>query len=254
MPLHTRAAPPFAAAAPATPAGADTVVVFQPSHQSDTGDGYGEAGSCDAIVGYAMGTAPHYREFKVWSYNEPGLHHARTGTNTMRAHTSAEENGKISGYAWEVGRANALGAAVFISVHHNAGTGRHAVWAFVHDGDRDEGGSRVLAGILAEEVALATDLENRGVYPDSSTGRNDYRCQATGRLAFYSLDENVNKAPYRALLEIGDMGRDGDFLRDKRNRKAIGKAIKRGIARFLSRIGSTAYDAGPEADRARPPR
>jgi len=239
---------------PAPQAAGNTVVVFQPSHQSDTGDGYTEADSCDDIVGYAMEAAPRYREFKVWSYNEPGLHHARTGTNTMIAHTSAEENGKISGYAWEVGRANALGAGIFISVHHNAGTGRHAVWAFVHDGGRDEAGSRLLAGILAEEVALATDLENRGVYPDSSTGRNDYRCPATGRLAFYSLDENVNKAPYRALLEIGDMGRDGDFLRDKRNRKAIGKAIKRGIARFLSRIGSTAYDAGPEADRARPPR
>ena len=99
-----------------------------------------------------------------------------------------------------------------------------------------EAANRRLAEILTEEVARATDLENRGTHLDSSTGRNDYRCAATGRLAFYSLDENVNNAPYRVLLEIGDMGRDGDFLRDKRNQKIIGRAIKQGLARFLAQL------------------
>ncbi len=211
-------------------------IMFQPSHQSDTGDGYIEAESCNAIVEYAMKAEPYYRQFKVWSYRVPGLHHAQTGTNTMIAHTSAVEAGLLSGYAWELNRANEQGAQVFIGVHHNAGTGRHAVWGYIHDGDKMETVNRRLSDILIEEVARATDLDNRGTHLDSSTGRNDYRCATTGRLAFYSLDENVNKAPYRILLEIGDMGKDRDFLRDKRNQKAIGRAIKRGVERFLAQL------------------
>lgn len=210
-----------------------TVVVFQPSHQTDTGENYNEARTADAMVQYAMQAAPHYDEHKVWSYFQPGLHHADTGTNTLISHTSALENGRLSGYAWELKQANALSPLVFIGVHNNSGTGRHALWGYIHDGDPMMEQNRRLSDILIEEIARATDLENRGTHLDSSTGRNDYRCAATGRLAFYSIDENVNKAPYRVLLEIGDIEKSRAFLLDEGSRQAVGAAIKHGLERFL---------------------
>lgn len=222
---------------PALPAAAGPLVVFQPSHQSDTGTDYNEARTCDAIVEYAMAYPPDYGDRKVWSYFQPGLHHSDSGTNTLKAHTSALEEGKLSGYAWELEKANGLGPLVFIGVHNNAGTGRHALWGYIHDGDIMEEENRRLSNILIEEIARATDLENRGTHLDSTTGRNDYRCAATGRLAFYSIDENVNKAPYRVLLEIGDIDKSRAFLLDEENRRVMGVAIKRGLARFMRSVG-----------------
>lgn len=66
-----------------------------------------------------------------------------------------------------------------------------------------------------EEYSLIAQLE-----------RNDYRCKTTGKLGFYSLDENINNAPYRVLLEIGDNGVSRDFLQIPTNQKIIGEAIK----------------------------
>ncbi len=221
--------PVFAAAgAPGQP-----VVVFQPSHQTDTGENYNEALTANAIAEYALSEPPHYNEYKVWSYNEKGLHHADTGTNTLIAHTAATENGKISGYTWELEQSNKLRPLVFIGIHNNSGTGRHALWGYIHDGDPMEAASRRLSNILIEEIARATTLENRGTHLDSSAGRNDYRCAATGRQAFYSIDENVNAAPFRVILEIGDIETSRYFLLDDGNRRAIGAAIKRGLERFL---------------------
>jgi len=213
---------------------AGTVVVFQPSHQRDTGTNYNEARTADAMVQYAMSEPPHFAEHKVWSYPQPGLHHSDTGTNTLIAHTSAAEGGKISGYAWELARSNELQPLVFIGVHNNSGTGRHALWGYIHDGDLMMEENRKLSNVLIEEIARATDLENRGTHLDSTTGRNDYRCAATGRLGFYSIDENVNYAHYRVLLEIGDIEKSGSLLLDEEFRKAVGAAIKRGLARFLA--------------------
>ncbi len=210
------------------------VVVFQPSHQKDTGSNYNEAQTANAIVEYAMRAVPHYREHKVWSFFQPGLHHSDTGTNTLLAHTLALEDGKLSGYAWELKRSNELQPLVFIGVHNNSGTGRHALWGYIHDGDPLMGENRRLSNILTEEIARATDLENRGTHPDSSTGRNDYRCSATGRLAFYSIDENINRASYRVLLEIGDIEKSGAILLNEDFRRAVGEAIKRGLERFLA--------------------
>jgi len=226
-PRSTRAEAPGMPAAP-------PVIVFQPSHQNDTGENYNESATCNAIVDYALKAPPFYKEYKTWSYTEPGLHHADSGTNTKIEHTSAVVDGRISGYAWEVRKANELGAGIFIGVHNNSGTGRHAIWGYVHDGDAMEAANRRLSDILIEEIARATDLENRGTHLDSSTGRNDYRCAATGRLAFYSIDENVNKAPYRVLLEIGDAEKSRAFLLDEARRKEMGLAIKRGLKRFLA--------------------
>jgi hypothetical protein len=209
------------------------VVVFQPSHQTDTGTNYNEARTADAMVQYAMSAPPYFDEHKVWSYPQPGLHHSDTGTNTLQAHTSALEGGKLSGYAWELARSNELKPLVFIGVHNNSGTGRHALWGYIHDGDMMMEENRRLSNILIEEIARATDLENRGTHLDSTTGRNDYRCASTGRLAFYSIDENVNYANYRVLLEIGDIEKSGALLLDEEFRKAVGGAIKRGLARFL---------------------
>jgi len=210
------------------------VVVFQPSHQTDTGENYSEAATAGAIADYAMRAAPHYDEHKVWSYGRKDVHHADTGTNSMAAHTTALEDGKISGYAWELARSNELKPLVFIAIHNNSGTGRHAVWGYIHDGDLMEERNRRLSDVLLEEIARATDLENRGTHTDSSAGRNDYRCAATGRQAFYSIDENMNVAPYRVILEIGDIERSRAFLNDEGRRRAIGGAIKRGLARFLA--------------------
>jgi hypothetical protein len=217
-------------------AAAGPLVVFQPSHQSDTGVNYNEARTCNAIVEYAMAARPRFNEHKVWSYFQPGLHHADTGTNTLKAHTSALEEGKLSGYAWELKKSNELQPLVFIGVHNNGGTGRHALWGYIHDGDLLMEQNRRLSNILIEELSRATDLENRGTHLDSTTGRNDYRCAATGRLAFYSIDENVNFAPYRVLLEIGDAGRSRARLVDEEFRRAVGEAIKRGLARFLKEV------------------
>ena len=124
------------------------VVVFQPSHQSDTGESYNtcvgavtstvcvktanEAETCNAIAEYAMYSKPQYKEHKVWSYFQLGLHHADTGTNTLIAHTSALEGGKISGYAWELQSSNAFNPLVFIGIHNNSGTGHHALWGYIH--------------------------------------------------------------------------------------------------------------------------
>jgi hypothetical protein len=118
------------------------VVVFQPSHQTDTGEGFNEAETCGDIVDQAMWSPPRYREYKVWSYHKEGLHSARRGSNTMVAHTTAVVEGKVSGYAWELRQANALKPLVFISVHNNGGTGRHAVWGYIHDGDGREADNR----------------------------------------------------------------------------------------------------------------
>jgi hypothetical protein len=217
----------------AAPAAALPAVVYQPSHQTDTGDDYNEAETCAAIVDAAMSAPPRYDERKVWSYHEKGLHHARQGTNTKVAHTAALEDGRLSGYAWELARSNARPPRYFISVHNNGGTGRHAVWGYIHDGDAMEGENRRLSNTLIEEIALATDLENRGTHLDSSAGRNDYRCAATGRLAFYSIDENVNKAPYRVILEIGDIDASRALLQSQEGRSKLGAAIKRGLRRFI---------------------
>jgi len=212
------------------------VVVYQPSHQTDTGENYNEAGTASAIVEYALREPPFYKEYKVWSYYQPGLHHATTGSNTMVAHTTAVEDGKISGYAWELRQSNALHPQFFIGVHNNSGTGRHALWGYIHDGGEMEAANRVFSNILIEEIARATDLENRGTHLDSSAGRNDYRCASTTRQAFYSIDENVNGAPYRVILEIGDSEKSRAFLLDEAKRRAVGAAIKRGLERFIKTL------------------
>ena len=79
-------------------------------------------------------------------------------------------------------------------------------------------------------------MENRGVLLDSTTGRNDYRCAATGKLSFYSLDEQVNTAPYRVLLEIGDNAASRAILTDPEKQKLIGEAIKKALVEWLGKV------------------
>ncbi len=203
-------------------------VVFQPSHQTDTGREFNEALTCNAIVDAAMRlNKGGVKEYKVWSYDVQGLHHARAGSNTMLAHTVAVEGDKISGYAYEIKASNDLKPDVFIAVHNNGGTNRNACWGFVHEGDPFEGMNRDLAQALVDEICNSTGLENRGVHGDSEPNRNDYRCVSTGKLSFYSLDEHVNHVPYRVLLEIGDNQASFDFLTNPVNQKKIGEAIQK---------------------------
>jgi len=209
------------------------VIVWQPSHQTDTGKDFDESAVSNGIVEAAMKTGPRLKEFKLWSIGVQGLHHGNTGSNTMIAQTSAVVDGQLSGYAWELQQANTLKPEVFIAVHNNGGTNRNAVWGYIHDGDKYEADNRALAARLVAAVSAATDLENRGVLLDSSTGRNDYRCAATGRLGFYSLDENVNSAPYRVLLEIGDNVVSRALLQDPAKQQAMGAAIKKELAAWL---------------------
>ena len=209
-------------------------VVWQPSHQTDTGKDFSEAETCNGIVEAAMVTAPLLNEYKVWSLGKEQYHHADSGSNTKVLHTTAIIDHKISGYAYEVKESNRKKPAVFIAVHNNGGTKRHAVWGFVHYGDKYEMENRALAGKLTDAICKATGMENRGVLLDSTTGRNDYRCKSTGKLSFYSLDENVNNAPYRLLLEIGDNAASHDFLKNKNNQQIIGEAIKKELAAWLA--------------------
>jgi hypothetical protein len=208
-------------------------VVWQPSHQTDTGKDFSEAATCNGIVEAAMADEPSLKEFKVWSLGKERFHHADSGSNTKILHTTAVIDGKISGYAYELKQANKKHPYVFIAVHNNGGTRRHAMWGYIHYGDKYENENRELAGRLVKAVCSVTSLENRGVLLDSTTGRNDYRCQVTDKLSFYSLDENINSAPYRVLLEIGDNAASHDFLKDPANQKIIGEAIKKEIAAWL---------------------
>lgn len=210
------------------------VVVWQPSHQTDTGKDFSEAAVSNGIAEAAMATEPHQKEFKVWSLGKEQYHHADSGSNTKILHTTAIIEGKISGYAYELKRANKKHPFVFIALHNNGGTKRHAVWGYIHYGDKYESENRDLADRLTKAICRVTNLENRGVLLDSTTGRNDYRCKVTGKLSFYSLDENVNTAPYRVLLEIGDNSASHDFLLDPANQKKIGEAIKKELVAWLS--------------------
>jgi len=209
-----------------------TVVVFQPSHQTDTGKDYNEAWTCNTIVEEAINcSSGKFNVYKVWSFNASGLHHAREGSNTKIAHTSAILDGKISGYAYELAESNKLNPDIFVSVHNNGGTKRHACWGFVHEGDQYEQMNRNLAKVLVDSICNVTGMENRGVHGDSMPGRNDYRCVSTGKRAFYSLDEHVNQAPLRVLLEIGDNQASRAYLSDPDNLKTIGQTIQRVLER-----------------------
>lgn len=201
-------------------------IVWQPSHQTDTGKDFSEAATCNGIAEAAMAILRLPKEFKVWSLGKQKYHHADSGSNTRIQHTTAIIDGKISGYAYELKQSNKKHPQVFIAVHNNGGTNRHAVWGYVHYGDQHEAANRALSARLVKAICMATHMENRGVLLDSSTGRNDYRCTSTGKLSFYSLDENRNTAPFRVLLEIGDNAASHDFLQNPANQKIIGEAIK----------------------------
>ena len=209
------------------------VVVYQPSHQSDTGVNYNEALVCNAIVNGALASSTGVVEvYKVWSYEVGGLHHARQGSNTKIDHTSVVDSlGRISGYAYELRQSNKLNPDVFISVHNNGATKRNACWGFVHEGDAWEETNRALSRELVEAICQTSGLENAGVLGDSSPNRNDYRCKNTGKLSFYSLDENVNQCPIRVLLEIGDNKESYELLMNPEMQKNIGQAIQRVIER-----------------------
>lgn len=210
------------------------VIVWQPSHQTDTGKDFSEAATCNGIVEAAMATSPILKELKVWSLGKTEYHHADSGSNTKVLHTTAVIEGKISGYAYELRESNKKKPFVFVAVHNNGGTRRHAAWGYIHYGDSYESANRELAGRLIKAICAVTNMENRGVLLDSTTGRNDYKCSSTGKLSFYSLDENINTAPYRVLLEIGDNAASHDFLQDAENQKIIGEAIKKELAAWLS--------------------
>lgn len=210
-----------------------TIVVWQPSHQTDTGVDFSEAETCNAIAEAAMETKPKLNEYKVWSLGVPGLHHADAGSNTKIEHTTAIIDDKISGYAYELQESNKLKPSVFIAVHNNGGTKRNAVWGYIHYGDKYENDNRELASRIIQAISKASGLENRGVLLDSTTGRNDYRCATTGKLGFYSLDENINVAPYRVLLEIGDNAVSRELLLDPAGRKKIGAAIKKELVSWI---------------------
>src|SRR5882762_9396392 len=156
------------------PAKKQIVIVWQPSHQTNTGKDFNEALVSNAIAEAAMATKPQFKEYKVWSLGRKDLHDADSGSNTKIAHTTEVIDGKMSGYAWELQQANKYNPDVFIALHNNGGTNRHAVWGYIHYGDEHEADNRELAAQLTAALASATTLENRGVLLVSTTGRNDY--------------------------------------------------------------------------------
>lgn len=216
------------------------IVVYQPSHQSDTGVNFNEALVCNSIVEAAMAASTGVVNiYKVWSYNVEGLHHVRQGSNTKVDHTVAVDSlGRISGYAHEIREANKLHSDVFIAVHSNGATNRNACWGYVHEGDAAEQRNRDLAKEFVEEICRVSGLENGGVLGDSSPNRNDYRCKNTGKLSFYSVDENINASPVRVLLEIGDNKVSYDLLMDPAKQKLIGQAIQAVVERKFDKAGN----------------
>src|SRR4026208_1433055 len=131
-------------------------VAWQPSHQTDTGKDFSEAATCNGIVEAAMAMNPALKEFKVWSLGKEEYHHADSGSNTKILHTTAVIDGKISGYAYELRESNKKHPAVFIAVHNNGGTKRHAVWGYIHYGDSYEQANRELAARLIKVISSAT--------------------------------------------------------------------------------------------------
>lgn len=213
------------------------LVVYQPSHQSDTGTNYNEALVCNSIAEAAMAASTGVvRVHKVWSYNQENLHHARQGSNTKIEHSAAIDSlGRISGYAYEINESNKLKPDVFIAIHNNGATKRNACWGFVHEGDEYEQQNRGLARELVAEICMVSGMDNAGVLGDSSPNRNDYRCKNTGKLSFYSLDENTNNCPIRVLLEIGDNKASYELLMDPAVQKKIGEAIQKVIEKNLGK-------------------
>lgn len=209
------------------------LVVYQPSHQSDTGRNFNEALVCNSIVDAAMAASTGVvRVHKVWSYNQENLHHAQQGSNTKIEHTAAIDSlGRISGYAYEINETNKLKPDVFVAIHNNGASKRNACWGFVHEGDEYEEQNRKLAKELVVEICKVSGMDNAGVLGDSWPNRNDYRCKNTGKLSFYSLDENTNRCPIRVLLEIGDNKESYELLMDPAVQKKIGEAIQRVIER-----------------------
>jgi hypothetical protein len=212
-------------------------IVWQPSHQTDTGKDFSEAATCNAIVEAAMALEPQLKEYKVWSLGRKDLHHADSGSNTKIDHTTAIIDGKVSGYAYELKKSNKKKPTVFISVHNNGGTRRNAVWGYIHYGDKYEPENRELAARLCKAISAVSGLEDRGVWLDSTTGRNDYRCKITGKLSFYSLDENINTAPYRVLMEVGDNAASRELLISDEGRKKIGEAMKKELLAWMEEKG-----------------
>jgi hypothetical protein len=211
------------------PEGRPFTIVYQPSHQTDTGREYNEAKVCNAIAEAAIASAsPNVRVVKVWSYESDSVHHARSGSNTKLDHTTALDSlGRISGYALELKRTSEVNADVFISLHNNGASKRNGCWGFVHEGDEMEKENRELARMLVKVVCEVSGLENLADHGDSEPNRNDYRCAKTGKLSFFSLDENVNKVPHRVLLEIGDNAISRDILLNPEIQKKIGVAIQK---------------------------
>lgn len=209
------------------------IVVFQPSHQTDTGTNFNEALVCNSIAEAAIAASTGVvQTHKVWSYHRDDVHHARQGSNTKINHTSAVDSlGRISGYAYEIRESNRLKPDIFISIHNNGATKRNACWGFVHEGDQHEQENRDLARELVAEICSVSGMENAGVLGDSWPNRNDYRCKNTGKPAFYSLDENVNTAPLRVLLEIGDNKESRALLMDPAMQKKVGEAIQKVVER-----------------------
>ncbi len=113
-----------------------------------------------------------------------------------------------------------------------------ARWGYVHEGDAGEQRNRELARDLVEAVCRASGLENGGVLGDSSPNRNDYRCKNTGKLSFYSLDENINASPLRVLLEIGNNKVNHELLMDPVMQKKIGKAVQEVVERRFGMMGN----------------
>ncbi|HEX8460753.1 MAG TPA: hypothetical protein VF623_04965 [Segetibacter sp.] len=112
------------------------VIVWQPSHQTDTGKDFSEAAVCNGIVEAAMETKPMLKEYKVSSLGIDEVHHANRSSNTVIEHTTAIIDGKISGYAKELQKSNKQHPEVFIAVHNNGGTKRYAIWGYIHYGDK----------------------------------------------------------------------------------------------------------------------
>jgi len=157
--------------------------LFNRRHQSDTGLDFNEALVCNGIADGVLAIPDERIQVKkVWSYNESGLHHARQGSNTKRAHTVDVDSRKISGYAFELRASNSLHPDVFVAIHNNGATKRNACWGFVHEGDSYEKPIENWRPCLWMQSAKRAVWKMPVCMENSEPNRNDYRLRCDGEI------------------------------------------------------------------------
>jgi len=172
------------------------VVAWQPSHQDDTGSpDWHEYLICGDIVDRAIAKAVNVQNVKCWDVN-----HGLTGSNNYRPNPT-----NTVAFDSEVEQANKASASYFIAIHNDGGAPSGVLGEYL-PGDED---GKKLTAQLVDTICAKTGLPNRGLR----------------EVQLYSLEYPRNQAKHKCLLEIGDNGKDREFLEDSQKRDVIAQAL-----------------------------